>query len=201
MARTTSPAKRAASGTAKRVVSLKVTLCDIKPPVWRQILMSGDSNLYDVHMAIQVTMGWMDSHLHAFNIDGKRYSDPRAMEDYENEDRLKLTALIKSGITKFRYVYDFGDNWEHDVAIEEAPSANSATLPTCVAGARHCPPEDCGGPWGYEELVAVLADPAHPDHGEQKEWIGEDFDPEYFSLSDADAMLAKSFRRKTSARG
>jgi hypothetical protein len=176
-------------------ISLKVTLRDIKPPIWRRILMPDSSNLFDVHVAIQVTMGWTDSHLHAFDVGGQQYGNP-SIEDVANEARLTLNSIVRSGISRFRYTYDFGDDWDHDVAIEKSPPAHRATsFPACVAGKRRCPPEDCGGAPGYADLLAVLADPADPRHGEQTEWIGEAFDPEYFSLADADAILAKAFRR------
>jgi hypothetical protein len=181
------------------VLSLKVTLRGTKPPIWRRILMPGSRNLFDVHMAIQVTMGWMDSHLHAFDFGGQQYGDPTQMDDLANEERLTLNGIVKSGLSRFLYTYDFGDTWEHDVVIEKAPPAHTATsFPACIGGKRRCPPEDCGGVWGYDELLTILADPAHPRHEEQKEWIGGAFDPDYFSLPDADAILAKAFRRGVS---
>jgi hypothetical protein len=193
MAKTTAPKKTA----ARDVLSLKVTLRDIRPPIWRRIVMPGTMNLFDLHMAIQVTMGWMDSHLHSFDVGGQQYGDPAMTDDVKNEDRLSLNGVVGSGISRFRYTYDFGDNWDHDILIEKAPPASNATVyPACVAGKRHCPPEDCGGAWGYAELLGILADPANPQFEEQKEWIGEDFDPEAFSVSEADTILATAFRRK-----
>jgi hypothetical protein len=193
MAKLEAPRKRASPG----VLSLKVTLRDTKPPIWRRILMPGGRNLFDVHMAIQATMGWMDSHLHAFDIGGQQYGDPTQMDDLANEERLTLNGIVKSGLTRFRYTYDFGDNWEHDVVIENSSPAHTAkSFPACIGGKRRCPPEDCGGVWGYDELLAILADPAHPQHDEQKEWIGGDFDPEDFSVPDTDAILAEAFSRK-----
>jgi hypothetical protein len=196
MAKTAAPEKRAATG----VLSLKVTLRDIRPPIWRRIVMPGTMNLHDLHMAIQLTMGWTDSHLHAFDIDGRQYGDPAITDDVADEARQTLNGLVKSGVNRFRYDYDFGDDWGHDVLIEKAPPANSASAyPACVAGKRNCPPEDCGGAWGYAELLTVLADPAHSRYQEQREWIGEDFDPEAFSVDEADAILAAAFRRKPGA--
>jgi hypothetical protein len=193
MAKNAAPKKRAAID----VLSLKVTLRNTKPPIWRRIVMPGTMNLYDLHTAIQVTMGWEDSHLHAFDVGGRQYGDPATTDDVADEASLTLNGLVKSGISRFRYSYDFGDDWEHDVLIEKAPAANSATAyPACVAGKRSCPPEDCGGPWGYEQLLTILADPGHKQYEEQREWIGEDFDPEAFSVSEADTILAAAFRRK-----
>ncbi len=104
--------------------------------------------------------------------------------------------MLKSGVKRFGYDYDFGDNWEHIVAVEKtfAPVAGQ-TYPACVDGKRNCPPEDCGGVWGYAELLEILADPAHPEREERLEWLGEDFDPEEFDVSVADRRLAARFKR------
>jgi Plasmid pRiA4b ORF-3-like protein len=185
------------SSTSKSVVSLKVTLRDTKPPVWRRLLVQGGMTLGDLHHAIQAAMGWHDSHLHAFEIDGRQYGDRHTVDDVADENRLTLNGLIKSGIARFAYTYDFGDNWEHMVAIEKAqPALDGKSYPACVAGARNCPPEDCGGSWGYQHLLEVLADPAHPERAEQIEWIGEEFDPNEFSVEIADVTLAARFNRK-----
>jgi hypothetical protein len=142
-------------------------------------------------------MGWNDSHLHEFNIGGERYGDPATTDDVADENRLSLTALVRSGVTRFVYTYDFGDNWEHAILIEKSPPANAPSVaPACIAGKRHCPPEDCGGPWGYAELLEILANPNHPQHEEQAEWIGDSYDPESFSIAGADKALAAAFRRE-----
>jgi hypothetical protein len=180
-----------------KVLSLKVTLRDTKPPIWRRILVPDSMTLAGLHLAIQVAMGWHDCHLHDFDIGGERYGDPSTTDDVADEERIRLNAFVKAGVTRFGYSYDFGDNWEHQVLIEKAPPAGApAACPACVAGKRACPPEDCGGVWGYAELLAILADPAHPQREEQLEWIGGEFDPEAFSVADADAMLAATFPRK-----
>jgi hypothetical protein len=178
-------------------VSLKITLRDIKPPIWRRILVPRIMTLGDLHVAIQVVMGWQNGHLHAFEVAREQYGEPGSMEDISNENRLTIGGLIKLGISRFRYTYDFGDNWEHEILIEKTPPKGPAVaaFPACVAGKRSCPPEDCGGPFGYDDLLMVLKDPAHPDHAEQAEWIGADFDPEAFSVAAADAALGEVFRR------
>jgi hypothetical protein len=193
MARTGAPAN-------PDVLSVKVTLRNIRPPIWRRILMSNDMTLGDLHLAIQATIGWDSSHLHAFEIGERQFGDRSVMDDVENEDRRTLGDLVRSGMRRFRYTYDFGDDWQHDILIEKTPAASGTknrgkSLPACIAGKRNGPPEDCGGPWGYAELLAVLSDPAHPLHDERLEWIGEEFDPEAFAVSAADAALAAAFRR------
>jgi hypothetical protein len=193
MAKTTLP-KKSASQT---VISLKVTLRGTKPPIWRRILVPGAMTLADLHQAIQAAMGWHDGHLHAFDIEGRQYGDRQILEDVADEYRLTLNGVLKSGALRFTYTYDFGDNWEHAIAIEKTlPAVEGQAYPACVAGKRNGPPEDCGGPWGYEELLQILADPAHPEHGERREWIHEDFDPEAFSVEAADTSLAARFNRK-----
>ena len=184
------------SDVSQKVVSLKLTLRETKPPVWRRLLVPGETTLADLHRAIQAAMGWEDYHLHTFDIAGRQYGDPRAVDDVANETRVTLNVLIKSGVTRFAYTYDFGDNWDHALVIEKSlPAVEALSRPTCTAGRRKCPPEDCGGPWGYRELLDVLADPAHPEHAEHHEWLGEDFDPNDFHPDSADAMLAARFHR------
>jgi Plasmid pRiA4b ORF-3-like protein len=193
LAKTTTP--RRPSGVT--VLSLKVTLKNTKPPIWRRILMPDSMSLADLHRAIQTTIGWEDCHLHDFDIGGERYGNPSATDDVAREDRMTLREVVKSGVTRFVYNYDFGDDWEHAILIEKKPPVNTSNIyPACVAGKRHCPPEDCGGAWGYTNLLEVLANPAHPEHQEQLEWLGEEFDPEAFSIEEADAALAAAFGRK-----
>ena len=184
------------SNAGKNPLSLKVTLRGTKPPVWRRLLIPGEMTLGDLHQAIQAAMGWHDSHLHAFDIAGREYGDPDSVDDVADEERLTLNGVLNSGVTRFTYTYDFGDNWEHTVLIERTRRPLEAgSYPACIAGKRNCPPEDCGGPWGYQDLLAVLADPAHPDHPERVEWVGEDFDPEEFAIEVANARLAARFGR------
>lgn len=195
MAKTAVPKKPAGAG----ILSLKVTLRNTKPPIWRRILMPGSMTLADLHVAIQIAMGWGDCHLHHFDLDGKLFGDPDTTDDVADEGHLTLNAMVKSGVNRFAYTYDFGDDWEHAILIEKAPPASDAkAYPACVGGKRNGPPEDCGGPWGYAELLDILADPARPEHEEQLRWVGGEFDPEAFSVAAADAMLALTFRRQAS---
>ena len=193
MARTSVPK----SGAGTTIVSLKVTLRGTKPPIWRRLLMPDTMTLDDLHQAIQAAMGWDDCHLHAFDIDGRQYGDRQTVDDVADENRLTLKGLLKSGVARFAYTYDFGDNWEHTVAIEKTrPAIDGEAYPLCVAGKRACPPEDCGGPWGYQHLLEVLADPDHPDYADQKEWVDEDFTPDHFDTVAANAVLAARFERR-----
>ena len=184
----------------KTAVVLKVTLRDIRPPVWRRLLLPGTMTLADLHEAIQAAMGWHGGHLHAFDIAGRQYGDPRTVhvvDDMDDEIRLTLNGLLRSGVARFTYTYDLGDNWQHQVLIERTqPALDAGRYPACVAGKRNCPPEDCGGPWGYAELLAAIADPTHPEHAERRAWLGDDFDPDEFDVAAADVDVASRFGRK-----
>ena len=177
--------------TKGEVVSVKITLRDTSPPIWRRVLMASTSTLADLHVAIQASMGWYDSHLHAFELDGEQYSTKGSLEDCLDERRVKLAALVKAGVKKIPYTYDFGDSWDHLVALEKTlqPEAGQK-YPVCTAGKRACPPEDCGGPPGYEEFLEILANPDHEEHEERLDWAGGEFDPEQFTPAEANERLA-----------
>src|SRR5712691_11251750 len=133
--------------------------------------------LGDLHQAIQAAMGWDDCHLHAFDIDGRQYGDRHTVDDVADENRLSLNGLLKSGVANFAYTYDFGDDWEHTVAIEKTqPATDGEAYPLCVAGKRACPPEDCGGIWGYEEFLQAIRNPRHPEHRTLRQWVDRPFD-------------------------
>jgi len=166
-----------------KIYRIKVTLKHIEPPVWRRIEVPSDIKLGKLHRILQVTMGWTDSHLHAFRVGGISYGIPDpdfADGDTLNENNVRLDQIAAQG-DGLIYEYDFGDGWEYELKIEKALPADPAIhYPRCTGGARACPPEDCGGPLGYEHLLEALRDPKHEEHHEMREWAGEDFDPERF---------------------
>ena len=126
-------------------------------------------------------MGWNGGHLHEFDIFGTSYGNPADLMDGSvlDEKKVKLSQLISDEKEKFSYLYDFGDNWEHIIRVEKIlPLKKGEEYPILLDGKRACPPEDCGGPSGYKELLEAIKDPAHPDHEYMLEWVGEDFDPE-----------------------
>jgi hypothetical protein len=173
--------------SASTVHRLKITLQDIRPPIWRRLLVPSETSLYELHNHIQTAFGWWDSHLHEFRIGSTAYaSDDGGGWGWGDppEDDAEVTLLkVASAGASFTYTYDFGDNWEHVIEVESIDPAEPGTqYPRCVAGRRAGPPEDCGGFPGYYELVEALADPAHPQHEELHEWVGGEFDPEYFDL-------------------
>lgn len=189
MTETATPLRKK-KATQNRLVTIKVSLRGSKPPIWRRLVMAASSTLADLHFAIQDSMGWGNCHLHAFEIDGRTYGDRSVMDDVTDESRLSLNGIVNAGTHRFSYTYDFGDNWEHVVTFEKVTYAHTPPpRPVCIAGKRACPPEDCGGIWGYKDLLEVLADPSHPEHADMKEWIDDDFDPEAFEVPDANIRL------------
>ena len=172
---------------------LKITLLDTKPPIWRRVLVDGRSTLDQLHEVIQAAFGWWNYHLHEVEVGRTRYGIPDPDEDWgeppRDERRTRLDAIAGEG-TSFRYTYDFGDSWDHRVIVEKVlPTTADTTVPACVDGRRACPPEDCGGTWGYRELLEILADPTHPEHHERREWLGRPFDPEEFDTTDFEDNL------------
>jgi hypothetical protein len=177
----------------RRVLQLRVTLDDVTPPVWRQVLVPAGYTLDRVHRVIQFAMGWQDCHLHSFEIDGEQYGEPDPDGDLPLLDEMdyRLDAVVGPG-TRMSYVYDFGDWWEHEVVVEEVLQADpQVRYPVCVAGERACPPEDVGGPEGYEEFIAALTDPHHPRHIVMWDWIGRPYDPAEFDADRASTLLRR----------
>jgi hypothetical protein len=177
------PAPRRATAPVAGL-ELEVTLRDVEPRVWRRIVVPESISLRRLHAGLQVAMGWENAHLYLFAIGDVDYGDVEDMDEL-GDVRTKLADVAAPGLT-FRYDYDFGDGWEHDVRVLGTTIVDG---PLCLDGARACPPEDCGGPPGYEHLLHVLADPAHPEHAESAEWIGRPVDPEAFDREAVDAAL------------
>ena len=162
--------------------------------------MSSDSTIADLHYIIQIVMGWDNDHLHQFIIDKQFYSDPEfELNDsfggstVRNEKKTLLQDVAPRAGKVLIYEYDFGDSWTHRIKVEkilkQESSAKSAM--ECVDGARACPPEDCGGIWGYQDMLQVLKDPKHEEHESTMEWLGEEFDPEAFNLEKINTFLKR----------
>lgn len=167
-----------------KIYQLKLTLKHIRPPIWRRVEVPADIKLGKLHQVIQIAMGWNGSHMHAFMVGKAIYGtpDPEYGGRTLNEVGVRLHEIVGEG-DKLNYEYDFGDCWLHEVKVEKVLNADATVhYPRCTAGKRACPPDDCGGPFGYEELLEALKNPSHPDHAERIDWLGGDFDPEAFEL-------------------
>jgi hypothetical protein len=182
-----------AKATQSSIYQLKVTLQGVRPPVWRRLLVPSAVPLSTLHGILQVALGWTDSHLHSFEVQGETYGVPdrEFANDMRSEARMRLDrALVREKDAIF-YEYDFGDGWRHKIVLERiVPATPQTRAPLCIAGARACPPEDCGGVWGYANLLAAIANPSHPEHEEMLEWLGDEFDPAHFHVEEVNAILA-----------
>jgi len=171
------------------VYQLRIALKDVRPPIWRRVQVK-DCSLGKLHQVIQTAMGWTDSHLHSFEVGRERFGEPDPELEQSSELRMSLGRIVEAGFTKFSYVYDFGDNWGHTIAVEKTLEAEAGVrYPRCLAGKRACPPEDCGGPWGYGDLLKAIQDPKHSEHEEMMEWAGGTFDPEQFDIETVNQKL------------
>ena len=170
------------------VLRFRVDLQDIAPAIWRRFELPADADFWDLHVAIQDVMGWQDRHLHVFRVSDARgkpveIGTPDALGERAVTPgwRRALARHFKQPGDQARYEYDFGDGWRHVVLLEGLLLAEpGATYPRCLAGGRRCPPEDCGGPPGYEHLLEALADKHHPAHKDLVAWHGGTFDPAAF---------------------
>ena len=178
------------------IYQLKLTLLDNEPPIWRRVVVDGQSSLGDLHLIIQIAMGWTNSHLHQFQIGDSRYAlcDPAFddwSEDTQDEELITLEQAAPFVGVEFLYEYDFGDSWIHLVKVEAIEEPDSGAFrPACLAGERSCPPENVGGIPGYAEFLKVLTDSNHPEHSSVIDWIGGKFDPEYFPIDLVNEYLA-----------
>ncbi|MBI4061116.1 MAG: plasmid pRiA4b ORF-3 family protein [Elusimicrobia bacterium] len=180
--------------TSGLVYQLKITLLGSEPPIWRRILVARNVTLKRLHFIIQAAMGWQNSHLHLFETEAGRYGEPNPeWDDVEDHAAYRLYHVAHEPGHAFRYIYDMGDGWQHEIEVE-AISADSRYhgIPVCIDGARACPPEDCGGIGGYAELLEALTDTHHERHNRMKEWLGHPFDPEAFDPATANEKLAES---------
>lgn len=209
-----------------KIYQVRISLKDLRPPIWRRVLVRSDITLGRLHELIQIVMGWTDSHLHQFMLSTKKHKptpaemarqlqkggwddtlydrmagrrlfvqkttpwgDPTEM-DGEDENAVTLAQVCPKVKSKLSYEYDFGDGWRHVIEVQKIVEPEpGAEYPVCQAGKRACPPEDCGGPWGYGDLLVAIADPDHERHEELLDWLGDEFDPDFFGLEKVNAIL------------
>ena len=176
----------------KTAYQVKVTLLRTDPPIWRRFQVC-DCTLETLHGILQSVMGWTNDHLYGFDAGKQHYTDPEGARDaifsHKGTDTTTISRLVRKGVKSFTYTYDFGDSWEHEILVEEtlAPE-QQADYPVCIAGERACPPEDCGGVWGYADLLEALESPEDEENQERLEWVG-DFDPDEFDLAEVNEHL------------
>ncbi|MEV0730487.1 plasmid pRiA4b ORF-3 family protein [Polymorphospora sp. NPDC050346] len=186
---------RKASSTAT-VHRLKVSLHGARPPIWRRIEVPSDTSLHELHLVIQAAFGWENYHMWMFENATGRYGIPDRELDIRSAATRKIRDVAARKGSRLDYTYDFGDNWEHSIVVEEVRATEAGiSYPRCLAGRRTAPPEDCGGIWGYEDLIEILADPTHEEHAERLEWLGlssaAEFDPAHFDLEGINQELAQ----------
>lgn len=175
----------------RRIFFLRVTLADAK--VWRRIAVPGAFTLDRLHRAIQLSMGWQDCHLHSFEVNAVQFGvpDPDGLMELRDELEARLDAVATKD-TRFTYVYDFGDWWEHEILVEDVLVADpDERYPTCLDGAGDCPPEDVGGAYGYERFLDAIANPTHPDHDATLQWYGNRAHGLDFDADRATALLRR----------
>jgi hypothetical protein len=184
-----------------KILQLKISLRGSKPPVWRRILVRDAISFHELHEIIQRVMGWSGHHLFEFDIGGLSIGIPHPDYNHEVTDarKVRMSRIFREKGQRLDYMYDFGDSWEHVILVEKVLKDDaSQKLPVCVAGKMACPPEDCGGIWGYEELLEKLKDKSHPEHKETVEWLGGDFDPEAFGMDEVNRVLQRRASNPTS---
>jgi hypothetical protein len=190
----TTAGRRGHSRACPMIHQVKITLRGAKPPIWRRLEVPSDIKLSRLHECVQQAFGWYGYHLWAFSTPSGEFGDPDPELGHRSASARSLGDVAPAAGDRIRYTYDFGDDWEHEITVEEVRSAEGGVAyPRCTAGRRACPPEDCGGIWGYQELLEVLADPRHPEHAERLEWLGlrsaTEFDAAAFDLDEANRAL------------
>ena len=196
--------------SADTIARLKITLDDVEPTVLRRVDVPFDIRLDRLHLTIQAAMGWTNSHLYELRAGDVGWSTPYPDADWSGDfldaRKARLNDILEDiGTKKLIYVYDFGDGWEHTIKVERlADPTPGALYPCLIEVSGRCPPEDCGGPWGYAEMLEAIADPKHERHAELTEWIGNDFDPHAdqaeWLTAEVDALARKWSRKPAGKR-
>jgi len=194
-------AKKANTPAEDQIFQLKITLLGSKPTIWRRVEVSSLFTLADLHTIVQESMSWDNSHLHSFNIKGRLFTSKLDFGidwdngDYKEAAEMTIKKAFPAEKSKIRYEYDFGDGWEHDILLEKILAPEPDTFyPRCTGGKMACPPEDCGGIWGYYNMLEIMANPKHPEYGDMMEWNDGKIDPEEFSEEEVNDTLEAIFQ-------
>ncbi|HXI11327.1 MAG TPA: plasmid pRiA4b ORF-3 family protein [Thermoanaerobaculia bacterium] len=184
--------------TPKRneIARLKVTLQHVRPGIWRRLEVSTALSFGSLHEILQIAFGWTDSHLHQFYAGEMRIGtideriEPYIGDEISAENQTRLDQILPL-FDHLLYEYDFGDSWMHRIVVEHMGSREEGiSYPRCTGGKRAGPPEDCGGPGGYRELIRAISDPIHDEHPSMTEWLDGSFDPDAFSADETNRQLA-----------
>ena len=172
---------------------LRISLQGTSRPIWRCIQIPAAIPLCCLHDVLQIAMGWSDSHLHDFEMNGRRYGVP--VEEFTDVDLIEekdipLSSLLKREEDSLVYCYDFGDDWRHDVVLEKVMLSVCTHL-VCLAGENRCPPEDVGGVAEYEDFWNVMSDRYRKEHLEMRRWVGGDLQPDEFDLESVNTILSQ----------
>lgn len=191
------------------VLQIRVTLDEVEPEIWRVVEIGGDRTLTELHDALQIAMGWTDSHLHLFeHPDGRCWTNLAHNPESDDDDERLVTVAEALDAGHLMYDYDFGDSWRHRLDLVQSIPGDGTRV-VLVAGARSAPPEDCGGVPGYEELLKTLADPSAEDHDAVTVWASDSrspwaeskpFDPDALDVDAVNRRLQRRFERETGTR-
>jgi hypothetical protein len=171
------------------VYQFKITLQGIRPPIWRRFRVDSDVTFRQLHNIVQIVMGWENYHLYQFLFDSYQFTESQ-MGPGDKPATHRLDEFVQREGVVLGYEYDFGDSWQHEMALEKILTAPRKPGPLCTGGRRACPPEDCGGVWGYMELVEAMQARRGQQYREYKEWLGGYFDAEEFDIEEVNERLA-----------
>jgi Plasmid pRiA4b ORF-3-like protein len=183
------------------IYRIKIGILETNPIVWRRFLIPSKITLHHLHLVLQEVMGWKNYHLYRFEIGKNQYGEPNPDNDiyglpFINTRQTKLNAVIENKGSLFLYEYDFGDGWEHQLVVEDILEFEPDTqYPVCIGGENACPPEDCGGPHGYAQMLEIIRNPAQEEYRSTKTWLGRRFNPSKFGLTSTNLRL-RSMRLK-----
>ena len=169
---------------SKSLYQIKVTLAESKPPIWRRLIVKDNIRLDHLHSVLQISMGWLDCHLHQYIV-GNSYiglPDPDFEMNVIDERKIYLYDLVSNPKDNFIYEYDFGDSWTHKIVLEKILPLDFSKSPIVIKGKKACPPEDCGGIWGYSDFLEVIQNPKSEEHESMLEWVGGKFDPDELDI-------------------
>lgn len=174
------------------VYQMKVTLIGVTPPVWRRFQIANEMTFYQLHRTLQIVMGWRNYHLYLFNVNGTELSDPVTTLELgtKNAEQVRLGDLLHNGLMHFRYEYDFGDRWEHEIELEMRLEGEERPYPICLTGEHGCPPEGSGGSRGYIRFLESLQERTRPMRLTEQGWVRLPFERELFDVDKVNTALA-----------